>query len=155
MAYKSNGSPLTANRRIGLLDRFHDLTGIGPYDLLKMSTIQIEDMLSDRFDEFERKGFASSYILEFKKAIRFWLDFNNVSFNSKKVKVRATASSTGNEQVPTVEQLKKLLSSSFPKTRVMVSLMTYSFLRPETLGNWNGSDDLKMEDFPEMSVEAS
>ncbi len=147
------GSILTAKRRVALLGRFQDLTGVGPFDFLKMDTRVIEDMLIDRFDEFESGGFAPSYIVEFKKAIKSWLDFNNVAFNAKKIKVRSYNPRTDDEQVPTVEQLKKALGFASPKTKVMMTLMAFSFLRPQTLGKWDGSDGLAVKDLPEIRFE--
>ncbi|MEM3385587.1 MAG: site-specific integrase [Nitrososphaeria archaeon] len=147
----SKGSVLTARVMAARLGRFWDLTGVGPHDLLRMGSREIEDLLIEWFDEFERMGFGPSYILEFKKAIRSWLSFNDVEFNDKKVKVRSPSRSFV-ERVPSSEELRRLIVSAPLKTKVMIVLMAYSFLRPESLGNWNGSDGLLIEDFPEMEV---
>lgn len=146
----SKGSILTASRRAAVLGRFQDISGIEPSALL--GTKNLEEKLIDIFDKMEHDGLHPTYIVEFRKAIKSWLDFNGIPFNAKKIKIRAVTPRTYDEQVPTAEQLRRVLSTAPPKTKVMISLMAFSFLRPESLGKYVGDDGLKMSDFPELEI---
>jgi hypothetical protein len=149
----SKGSIVTANKSASVLGRFEDLTGVNRYELLKMAKPKLVDFLNDSFDDFEKKNhFYPTYIMEFKKSILSWLDFNGISLEGHKIKIRTSAPRTYEEQVPRNEELRTLLSISPPKVKVMISLMAFSFLRPESLGNYDGTDGLILRDFVELEI---
>ncbi|MEM3808439.1 MAG: hypothetical protein QW342_00710 [Thermoproteota archaeon] len=50
----SKGSVLVARVMAIRLGRFWDFTMAGPCDLLKIDSKEVENLLVDRFDEFER-----------------------------------------------------------------------------------------------------
>jgi len=57
------------------------------------------------------------------------------------------------ERVPTAEELRKILLSADSKSRVCCILLAHDGLRTQTLGNYMGTDGLRVRDFPEMRVE--
>jgi uncharacterized protein YnzC (UPF0291/DUF896 family) len=149
----SKGSILTARMTVSRLGRFQDLTGIAPKDLLDMKSQELTDMLIDKFDEFEKKQkLRPSYIMEFKKSIKAWLAFNGKKVDLDNVKIRKITYSTDDEQVPTQDQLRTTLSVAPPKTKVMIAMIAFSFVRPEVLGNYDGTDGLVISDFKEMEI---
>jgi hypothetical protein len=149
----SKGSIVTARMNVSRLGRFQDLTGVAPSDLVEMEPQRLTDMLIDKFDEFETKQkLRPSYIMEFKKTIKTWLAFNGKKIDLDNVKIRKITYSTDDEQVPTQDQLRTTLSIAPPKTKVMMSMIAFSFVRPEVLGNYDGSDGLVISDFKEMEI---
>ena len=48
--------------------------------------------------------------------------------------------------MPSKEELSKILRMSTPRGRVSISLMAFAGLRPESLGNYEGTDGLRLRD---------
>ena len=46
-----------------------------------------------------------------------------------------------------------MLRSSPPRVRVAIALMAFSGLRPQSIGNHDGSDGLMLKDLPELRIE--
>ncbi|MFH1821250.1 MAG: site-specific integrase [Methanobacteriota archaeon] len=73
----------------------------------------------------------------------------------RRIKVtNSTATPTiENEQIPTQEELARVLRRAKPRAKASVSFMAFADLRPEVLGNFNGSDGLVIGDVPELEIE--
>jgi hypothetical protein len=56
------------------------------------------------------------------------------------------------ERVPEKEEFRFILNHSSARARVSKVLITHAGLRPESLGNSDGSDGLRIRDFPEMKI---
>ena len=52
-------------------------------------------------------------------------------------------------------ELAKILRIGSPRAKLAISLLAFSELRPETLGNAEGTDGLKISDFHEMKIEGN
>jgi hypothetical protein len=88
------------------------------------------------------------------KAVRSWLRYNDIALmRGIKVSNRNATPTIENEQVPTQAELARVLRSSPPRIRVAEALMTFADLRPESIGNFDGSDGLTLRDFPELSMD--
>ncbi|MEM3661505.1 MAG: hypothetical protein QXG73_01615 [Candidatus Micrarchaeaceae archaeon] len=57
-----------------------------------------------------------------------------------------------NERVLTKEGLARILRKETSKGSVAISLMAYSGLRPESLGNYQGTDGLRLRDLEDLNV---
>jgi integrase len=83
-------------------------------------------------------------------AVKSWLEFNGIylpyRFRIKNI-VRYR------ETVPTPEQIETLLLHADLKTRAIAALIAFSGLRPEAIGNANGTDGLRLKDLPELKIE--
>ncbi|MFN4337240.1 MAG: hypothetical protein ACK4FV_06660 [Candidatus Nitrosocaldus sp.] len=55
------------------------------------------------------------------------------------------------ERVPSKDELTRILRMATPRARVAIALMAYSGLRPESIGNYDGTDGLRLSDMPEAS----
>jgi len=88
------------------------------------------------------------------KAVRSWLRYNDLSL-TRKIKVsNASATLTiENEQIPSQEELSRIFRASPPRVRVAEVLMAFADLRPETIGNHDGSDGLMLKDLPGLMIE--
>ncbi|MEM3507275.1 MAG: hypothetical protein QXT31_06455 [Candidatus Bathyarchaeia archaeon] len=51
------------------------------------------------------------------------------------------------ERVPSKEELDRILRMATPRVRVSIALMAFSGLRPQSLGNYTGTDGIKLGDF--------
>src|SRR5439155_25477082 len=72
----------------------------------------------------------------------------------RKFKVRnAGATPTlDEERVPSKDELRSILSGASTRGRVVISFLAFSGLRPEVLGNYGGSDGLRLGDLPEVRI---
>jgi len=113
-----------------------------------------QDMLEDMVTELESGGKSPGYIAGLLKAVRSWLRYNDITL-TRRIKIRnSTATPTiEDEQVPSKKELARILRVSPPRVRVAVALMAFADLRPQTLGNHDGSDGLRIKDLPEMRIE--
>jgi len=96
---------------------------------------------------------AGSYIVRFKKVLQSWLSYNYLEIKFKLNIAREYDSPTlMNEKEPSKEELDKILRMATPRARVSISLMAFSGLRPGSLGNYVGTDGLRIGDLPELEM---
>ncbi|MCW1293639.1 MAG: hypothetical protein QXV66_01510 [Candidatus Rehaiarchaeum fermentans] len=57
------------------------------------------------------------------------------------------------EEVPTKEELLRLFRNVSARDRVAISMLAFSGLRPESLGNYDGTDGLKLSDVKDFNKE--
>ncbi len=140
------------------------LRGLGYYCELMNSTPRsiIEDTISGKlrndFMDFvrkmEREGKAGSYIARYKKVLRSWMGFNGLDFKfGINIAYENRSPRVENERIPEKMELAKILRNGSPRARVALSLLAFYGLRPETLGNAEGTDGLRISDFPEMKID--
>ncbi|MEM3415380.1 MAG: hypothetical protein QW575_07380 [Thermoproteota archaeon] len=93
-------------------------------------------------------------ITRLKKVIRFWLRFNSTNIildvNIANENVNPTIM---DEEVPTKEELLKLFRNVSAGDRVAISMLAFSELRPESLGNYDDTDGLKLSDVKDFNIE--
>ena len=113
-----------------------------------------QDNLEDLVSRLEEENKAPQYIAGILKNIRSWLRYNDITL-TRKIKIR-NASSTPtieDEQVPSQEELARIFRNSSNRARLAETLIAFADLRPESIGNYNGSDGLKLSDLPEVRIE--
>jgi integrase len=149
----SRGAQSTADNYLRCVGRFSERTEIAPRELVKMPKKKREDLIHDYVTEREGEGKAGSFIESELKAVKSWLSWNDVSLG-RKIKVKGTKSTPtlAEERVPDREGLRRTLNAADPRARVAVSLVAFSGLRIQALGNYEGNDGLRIGDFPEMVV---
>jgi len=152
----SRGSMITGEVYLRRLGQFCEINNTDPVAITKMTEKEIANMLMDTVSLLESQRKAGSFIAGIMKSVKSWLSFNGISIKQKiKVKGVDSTPSLKDERIPSREELKKILLSGDKKSRVASSLMAFSGIRPEVLGNYNGSDGLKVMDFPELEVKDS
>jgi len=89
-----------------------------------------------------------------KWRIKSWLRYNDITLK-RRIKIsNSTATPTiENEQVPSQEELARILRTSPPQIKLAIALIAFADLRPQTLGNHDGSDGLMLKDLPELKIE--
>ena len=60
-----------------------------------------------------------------------------------------------NERVPSKDELGKFLRKASPRERVAISTMAFTGLRSESLGNYEGTDGLRLGDIKELNLDDS
>jgi len=152
----SRGSKLNADIRLRRLNLFCYRTNITPIKLVKIGkkdVIKIEDMLLDHVSWLESQNYAPNYIEGILKSIKSWLVFNYVELKRKiKIANAGIPVNIQDEQVPTKTQLQSILNVSNPRTRSSISLMAFSGIRPQVMGNYDGTDGLKLADLPDLVI---
>jgi len=124
-----------------------------PESLAEKDEEELYIILLDFVSSEEQRGMAGSYIETSVKATKSWLAHNRKFVKGKiKIKDSRKAPTLENERVPTLEELKKIFLASTPRDRVSCALLAHSGFRPETLGNYEGTDGLRISDFPEMEI---
>lgn len=156
LANLHRGSPVTADVAIRRLGKACELLGMAPQDLLKKAKenpARFQDSLEDMVAELESRRKAPGYIAGLLKAVRSLLKYHDIIL-SRKIKItNPNATPTiENEQVPSQEELSRILRASPPRVRVAEILLAFADLRPETLGNFDGSDGLMLRDLPEVKI---
>ena len=153
----SRGSKLNADIRLRRLNLFCYRTDTTPSSLVKIGkrdVIKLENILLDHVSWLESQNYAPNYIDGILKSIKSWLVFNYIE-PKRKIRIANSGISVNiqDEQVPTKEQLQSILNVANPRARVSISLMAFSGIRPQVMGNHDGTDGLKLADLNDLVIE--
>ena len=157
LASLGRGSPITAEVAMRRLGRACELLSLKPGEMVgraERSLKVFQDGLEDLVERLEAEGRSPGYVLGILKAVKSWLRYNDVTL-TRRIKVRnASATPTiEDEQVPSQDELSRILRASPPRVRVAEALIAFADLRPESIGNFDGSDGLTLKDLPELRIE--
>ena len=149
------GAQVTGDVYLRTLRLYCKLNKTDPDRILKDAA---SGSLKNQFMDFVRKegneGKAGSYVMRFKKVITSWTLFNGLDANLKGVKVRGANISPTlvNERPLRKDEIDALLRSATVRGRAIIGLLAFSGLRPESLGNYDGSDGLRIRDIEGAKV---
>ena len=151
----ARGSRVTADVYLRRLGAFCEHFNITPRQLIALSENDLYNMLLDYVSYLENNGCAGSYIESALKAVKSWLAHNGIEVK-RKIKIRGVRDTPTlkDERVPTQDELKRIFLSADKKARVACVLVAHSGLRLMTLGNYTGTDGLRIKDLPEMRIES-
>jgi len=151
------GSPVTAEVAVRRLSRVCELLALTPKGILekaKKNPMRFQDSLEDLVAKLEEEKKSPGYIQGLLKTVRSWLRYNNITLTRKiKIKNAGATPTIEDEQVPSQEELSRIFRTSTPRVRTAEALMAFADLRPESIGNFDGSDGLMLKDLPEMKIE--
>ena len=148
-------SPLSADVLLRNLGLYCEINATTPDKILNDARGgDLKAQFSDFVRKMEREGKAGSYIVKFKHAIRNWLNFNdvNASFNGIYISGEYENPTLQNERVPSKDELSRILRKATSRGRVAIAIMAYSGLRPESLGNYEGTDGLRLGDITDLVI---
>ncbi len=147
----ARGSPTTADLYLKALAKFCRDVDIDPNTLLEKDDVEIRNLLMDYIAGLEEK--SGSYASTFVKAVKSWLEFNDRTPNFR-VRIRGVHETkvSETERVPTNDELRKILMVADPRARVAISLIAFSGVRLEVLGNHLGTDGLRIKDLPDLRI---
>jgi hypothetical protein len=156
LANLRRGSVVTAKvarRSLGLMCKMLDTAPGELLEKARRDPAGVQDSLEDLVADLETKGKAPGYIAALLKPIKSLLKYHGVVLPRQIKITNAGATPTvEDEQVPSQEELSRIFRASLPKVRVAEALLTFADLRPETLGNHDGTDGLRLSDLPELRI---
>ena len=152
------GSPLTAEVALRRLGRACELLKLTPKEVVTRAREDLktfQDSLEDLVSRLEQENKAPQYIAGILKNVRSWLRYNDITL-TRKIKIRniSATPTIEDEQVPSQEELARIFRNSSSRTRLAETLIAFADLRPESIGNYDGSDGLKLSDLPEVGIES-
>ena len=141
-------------RRLGKLC---ELLNTDPKELLELARRDLmgfQDSLEDIVSKLGEERKSPGYIQGFLKTVKSWLRYNNITL-TRRIKIKnSTATPTiGNEKIPSQDELARILRASPPRIKVAIALMAFAGLRPQSIGNHNGADGVRLKDLPELRIE--
>ena len=150
------GSQTTADTSIRRLGLFCEFVHKTPKELLTLNEKERNDLLVDFVSSFrnhdsrERSG---TYLQAMVKPVRSWYAFNGIPI-TRKVRIKGSNSrlSLKNERVPTQEELKNVFLAGDTRERLACAIMAFSGVRPQVLGNYRGTDGLRVADIADMEI---
>ena len=151
LAARSKVTAMVYLRTLGL---YCEMNRTDPKAILKVAgTKEFRDDFIDFVRSLERQGKAGSYIVRFKKVLRSWLAFNGLDVKLKvNIAGEYDTPTIADERVPSREELNRIIRMATPRGRVSIALMAFSGLRPESIGNYDGADGLRLGDFVEAEI---
>ena len=152
----ARGSKITADvylRRLGKFCETHHTTPIALKDLAVKDVKTATDLLEDHVTAMETNGNSPEYIGGFIKSVKSWLGYFDVEVR-RKIKISSTGSTPTlqDERVPDGNEMSEIYSRAGLRESAMISLMAKSGLRPQVMGNHDGTDGLRMRDLPDLVI---
>ena len=149
-------SPISADiwrRALGMYCRLNSTTPEGILDMARDGTLR--DNFQDFVIRMMAEGRKGAYLAKVKQIIHSWLKFNDVDYKIRiNIANERINETTMDERVPTKEELSKILRMGTLRSRASVSLIAFSGLRPEVLGNYEGNDGLTIRDMEDFDPES-
>lgn len=151
------GSEVTARENARVLYRFlrkHEMTPQSLVELARKDRRGVEDLLSDFINRLHREGHSPTYLGNYLKVVRSWLNYNEIRLVRRiKIGNRRATPTLDDERVPTRGELRQILNYGSERGRCSISIMAFAGLRPQVLGDMRGRDGLEIRDIPEMRIE--
>ena len=114
---------------------------------------EFKGAVSDMIRELEKKGTMGASISTGIKPMISYLKYYNVSVKlGINIKNENRNLKAEKEVIPGKKDLAKILRMATLRERVSISFMSFSGLRPEVLGNIDGSDGLMIGDIPDLKI---
>ena len=149
-------SVLTATVALRNLGHYCEINNTNPKEILKKATENEKEFrysFADFVRKMESEGKAGSYIARFKKVILSWLKFNDIRLQlTVNIAGENETPTIANERVPSKEELARILRKATSRGRVAIAIMAFSGLRPESLGDYEGTDGLRLGDFKDLHI---
>ena len=149
-----SGSNITGDVYLRRLGAFCGEMGKSPQDLIKMKDKELADLMDDYVIKREKIGNSGGYIGNTVKAVKSWLFFNGIK-PSRNIKVKDAdrTPTLTNERIPSQEELKRILNAGDSRERTACAIVAFTGVRIGVLGNYKGTDGLKVKDIPDLQIE--
>lgn len=154
-----NKSPKSADNMFRNLGLFCQKMALEPDNLPELSATGDLGKIFEKFvREMQKAQKMGSYIAKYKHAINNFLSFCHRTYHVEVRKLdneilnEGKSSKYNGEKIPLKNQLQRVLEKATPRGRVIIALMAFSGLRPESIGNYNGSDGIRLKDLEGLDL---
>ena len=110
------------------------------------------NFLIDLIGQLEREGKTPTNIRNILKPVRSWFSYKGIEVPGRIKTGRGKLVRLGKEVVPTQEEFRRVLEAANIRTRAGIAMLAFSGIRPQVLGNFSGTDALRVGDFVEMTI---
>ncbi len=147
------GSQITADVYARRLANFAEAAKVSPVEFAQLAAKHRRDLVLEFVAQETRRRMQGEYVRSTFKAINSWLEHNGLP-RVEAVKIRGSGRSVRreNEELPSPEDVRAVRSAASLRDGIIVGLMAYSGLRPHVLGNYDGSDGVRLRDLPDLDV---
>ncbi|CAI9831871.1 hypothetical protein IBTHAUMO2_450077 [Nitrosopumilaceae archaeon] len=143
-------------RRLNLFCHHIKMTPRAYADLAKADIKRAEDVLLDHIKSMEDTNYSPGYMECVGKAVKSWLSYNRADMRVRiRFKGSRTARTLANEQNAEPEHVAKMLSSAGPRSRVVISMIAFTGVRPQVMGTADGTDGLVLGDLPDLVLDGT
>ena len=146
-------SEITADVRLRRLGSFCEKFHTAPQNLIQKDPQTITDILDDAVAVMEAEGYSPGYIKSNLVAVKSWLDHFGLK-PTRRIKIRNAdvPVTLADEKVPEREELTEMLVLGSLKARAIKQVMAKTGVRPQVIGNYRGTDGLRLKDLPELAI---
>jgi hypothetical protein len=154
------GSHLTADVYLRRLAQFSGGDPARAKALAKLDSKRAYRLLLDVVADYHEKTkpdsggpYAGGYIESVVKSLKSWLTFNDIIV-LKRIKIRGARETPtlADEVPPTPQDLKRILGVTDLRMRAAASIIAFTGCRLEVIGNFNGTDGLKVSDLRDLEI---
>jgi hypothetical protein len=152
----AEGSRLTADIYARRLHRFCEEFNTDPKALAAMNEKEAYALLIQAVKHYRARGRPGSTIVGYLKPIISWLQFNDVKV-TKKVRVDGAnqTPTLQDERAPEPHELASIWRFCDERKAAAISLLAFAGPRPRVLGNYGGTDALRLKDLPELKCDSA
>ena len=152
----ARSSKITAEVWVRMLGRFcerHHMTPMQLGELAIRDARTAADLLEDHVSAMESEGRSPGYVECHITVVKSWFRHFDVEIRRK---IRVTnphlTPTLRDERVPDGPEMAEIYGRAGMRESVIISLMAKSGLRPEVMGNHDGTDGLRMRDLPDIVI---
>lgn len=140
-------------RRMGKFCEDHNLTPMQLIEIGMRDNKDIADLLQDHITMMEEHNMAPQYIKSIMTGVKSWLAHFDIEIRRKLIITNVESTPTlEDEKVPEREEMLELFTGANLRQGTIMSLIAKSGLRPQVIGNIDGTDGLILQDFPELAL---
>jgi len=152
----ARASIVTAEVRLRRLGHFCEVHNITPLELVDMAMKDLRvatDFIQDHVTNMEQQNHAAGYIESTLTAVKSWLRHFDIEIRRKiRISNPDSTPTLESERVPNEEEMTEIFNRASLKASACISLIAKGGLRPQVLGNFDGTDGLVMKDLPDIAI---
>jgi len=153
----ARGSPLTADVRLRRISYFCEVNKLTPMQLADLAIKDLRavtDLIQDHITWMEEQNKSPGYIESTLTAIKSWLRHFDVEIK-RRIKINESESTPTleHERVPNESEISEIFNRTSLRTAIEMSLIAKAGLRPQVLGNHDGTDGLVIKDIADIVIE--
>lgn len=147
----AHGARKTADNYARTLSRFCERVGQTPKGYIGLDTKEREDLLQDEIARLTLED-KTSEARNVKKAVVSWLAHSGLRVN-RKIRLPRIQERKRNRRQATPEELRAAFRAADLRARAAIALLALGGQREEVLGNYRGTDGLRIRDVVDAHID--